>query len=301
MYRSVNSMVQGLSAEGMVFTTSQQSLTGRYAPADAEWNYRDVPHLKEIHKLVEGVPGAITHEYWVGFFMQKIGPLKLPITVFNFGADRLSNVYFGAIGPFAVIIESNWQDNGNSTTTVVTQYNLGSARYFRWMHAIVHKVLARNYKVLMDADTPMRLRRGELRSRGYKFIGDEDGNGFLETINLQTVGVVSPSSVQPLSWVSEADKLPQGSTYVGTDDVAGVRIVREQDNVMIFPRVCLHAGASLDDAKVDGDCIVCPWHGKRIQPLAVLVNAKPVSTDNSRGVAVRVENRLLTIDGSLTL
>jgi nitrite reductase/ring-hydroxylating ferredoxin subunit len=88
---------------------------------------------------------------------------------------------------------------------------------------------------------------------------------------------------------------------VGTDDVAGVRIVREQDNVMIFPRVCLHAGASLDDAKVDGDCIVCPWHGKRIQPLAVLVNAKPVSTDNSRGVAVRVENRLLTIDGSLTL
>jgi nitrite reductase/ring-hydroxylating ferredoxin subunit len=153
----------------------------------------------------------------------------------------------------------------------------------------------------MDADTPMRLRRGELRSRGYKFIDDEDGNGFLETINLQTVGVVSPSSVQPLSWVSEADKLPQGSTYVGTDDVAGVRIVREQDNVMIFPRVCLHAGASLDDAKVDGDCIVCPWHGKRIQPLAVLVNAKPVSTDNSRGVAVRVENRLLTIDGSLTL
>ena len=88
---------------------------------------------------------------------------------------------------------------------------------------------------------------------------------------------------------------------VGTDDVGGVRIIRENDKVLVFPRVCLHAGASLDDAKVDGDCIVCPWHGKRIQPLAVLVDAKPISTDYSRGVAVRVENSLLTIDGSLTL
>ena len=301
MYRSVNSMIQGLSAEGLVFSSSQQSHTGQYAPTDAEWNYKDVPHLKEIHNQVEGIPGAITTEYWVGFFMQKIGPVQVPITVFNYGADPLSNVYFGAIGPFALIISTNWQDNGNSTTTVVTKYNLGSARYLRWMHGIVHKVLARNYKVLMEADTPMRLRRGALRARGYTFAGDETGHGFIETINLQTVGVMPPSSAQPFSWVSEADKLPQGSTFVGTDDVGGVRVIRQQDKVLIFPRVCLHAGASLDDAKIDGDCIVCPWHGKRIQPLSVLMDAKPVSIDDSRGVAVRVENRLLTIDGSLTL
>ena len=294
-------MIQGLSAEGMVFSSSEQSHTGQYAPADAEWNYKDVPHLKEIHNQVEGIPGAITHEYWVGFFMQKIGPVQVPITVFNYGADPLSNVCFGAIGPFALIISTNWQDNGNSTTTVVTKYNLGSARYLRWMHGIVHKVLARNYKVLMEADTPMRLRRGALRARGYTFAGDETGHGFIETINLQTVGVMPPSSAQPFSWVSEADKLPQGSTFVGTDDVGGVRVIRQQDKVLIFPRVCLHAGASLDDAKIDGDCIVCPWHGKRIQPLSVLMDAKPVSIDDSRGVAVRVENRLLTIDGSLTL
>ena len=301
MYRSVNSMIQGLSAEGLVFTSSQQSLTGQYAPADAEWNYKDVPHLKEIHNLVEGIPGAITHDYWVGFFIQKIGPIRVPITVFNYGADPFSNIYFGAVGPFALIISTNWQDNGNSTTTVVTQYNLGSTRYLRWMHGIVHKVLARNYKVLMDADTPMRLRRGELRARGYTFAGDETGHGFIETINLQTVGVMPPSSAQPFSWVSGADKLPQGSTLVGTDDVGGVRIIRENDKVLVFPRGCLHAGASLDDAKIDGDCIVCPWHGKRIHPLSVLMDAKPASTDNSRGVVIKVENRALFIDGSLTL
>ena len=292
-------MIQGLSAEGLVFTSSQQSLTGQYAPADAEWNYKDVPHLKEIHNLVEGIPGAITHDYWVGFFIQKIGPIKAPITVFNYGADPLSNVYFGAVGPFALIISTNWQDNGNSTTTVVTQYNLGSTRYLRWMHGIVHKVLARNYKVLMDADTPMRLRRGELRARGYTFAGDETGHGFIETINLQTIGVMPPSSAQPFSWVSEADKLPQGSTLVGTDDVGGVRIIRENDKVLVFPRVCLHAGASLDDAKIDGDCIVCPWHGKRIAPLANVVVGDVETEFNTSGISVQLDHDTVKISGQL--
>ena len=299
MYRSVNSMIQGLSAEGLVFTSSQQSLTGQYAPADAEWNYKDVPHLKEIHNQVEGIPGAITTEYWVGFFIQKIGPIRVPITVFNYGADPFSNIYFGAVGPFALIISTNWQDNGNSTTTVVTQYNLGSARYLRWMHGIVHKVLARNYKVLMDADTPMRLRRGALRARGYTFAGDETGHGFIETINLQTVGVMPPSSAQPFSWVSGADKLPQGSTLVGTDDIGGVRVVRLQDKVLVFPRVCLHAGASLDDAKIDGDCIVCPWHGKRIAPLANVVVGDVETEFNTSGISVQLDHDTVKISGQL--
>jgi len=299
MFRSVNSMIQGLSAEGMVFSSSEQSHTGQYAPADAEWNYKDVPHLKEIHNQVEGIPGAITREYWVGFFMQKIGPVQVPITVFNYGADPLSNVYFGAVGPFALIISTNWKDNGNSTTTVVTQYNLGSALYLRWMHAIVHRVLARNYKVLMEADTPMRLRRGELRSRGYKFAGDETGHGFIETINLQTVGVVPPTSTQPFSWVSELEKLPQGSTFVGTDDVEGVRVVRQQDKVLVFPRVCMHAGALLDDAKIEGDCIVCPWHGRRIAPLAKVVVGDVGNEFNASGISVQLDHDTVKISGQL--
>ena len=299
MYRSVNSMIQGLRAEGMVFSSSEQSNTGRYAPADAEWNYKDVPHLKEIHSQVEGIPGAITHDYWVGFFLQKIGPVQVPVTVFNYGADPLSNVYFGAIGPFALIISTNWQDNGNSTTKVVTQYNLGSARYLRWMHAIVHRVLARNYKVLMEADIPMRLRRGTLRARGYKFAGDDTGTGFIETINLQTVGVVAPLSTQSFSWVSELEKLPQGSTFVGTDDVGGVRVVRQQDKVLVFPRVCLHAGALLDDAKIEGDCIICPWHGRRIGPLANVVVGDVETEFNASGISVQLDHDTVKISGQL--
>ena len=217
--------------------------------------------------------------------------------MFNYGADPLSNVYFGAIGPFALIISTNWQDNGNSTTTVVTQYNLGSARYLRWMHAIVHRVLARNYKVLMEADVPMRLRRGTLRARGYKFAGDDNGTGFIETINLQTVGVVAPLSTQSFSWVSELEKLPQGSTFVGTDDVGGVRVVRQQDKVLVFPRVCLHAGALLDDAKIEGDCIICPWHGKRIGAIADFNTLEGSSHCNKSGLTMEVDDAILRIQG----
>ena len=167
------------------------------------------------------------------------------------------------------------------------------------MHGIVHKVLARNYKVLMEADTPMRLRRGALRARGYKFAGDETGHGFIETINLQTVGVVPPPSAQPFSWVSELEQLPQGSTFVGTDDVGGVRVVRQQDKVLVFPRVCLHAGASLDDAKIEGDCIICPWHGRRIGPLANVVVGDVETEFNASGISVQLDHDTVKISGQL--
>ena len=136
-----------------------------------------------------------------------------------------------------------------------------------------------------------------LRARGYTFAGDETGHGFIETINLQTVGVVSPSSAQPFSWVSEIDKLPQGSTLVGTDDVGGVRIIRENDKVLVFPRVCLHAGASLDDAKIEGDCIICPWHGKRIGAIADFNTLQDSSHCNKSGLTMEVGDAILRIQG----
>jgi nitrite reductase/ring-hydroxylating ferredoxin subunit len=99
--------------------------------------------------------------------------------------------------------------------------------------------------------------------------------------------------------VSEIDKLPQGSTFAGTDDAAGVRIVRQQDKVLVFPRVCLHAGALLDDAKIDGDCVVCPWHGKRIQPIFKGISTQNENKADLNGVSVRLEDNTIQINGSV--
>jgi nitrite reductase/ring-hydroxylating ferredoxin subunit len=40
--------------------------------------------------------------------------------------------------------------------------------------------------------------------------------------------------------------------------------------VAIYNRVCDHEGASLDAAKLSRECLVCPWHAKRVKPLAIV-------------------------------
>jgi isorenieratene synthase len=51
---------------------------------------------------------------------------------------------------------------------------------------------------------------------------------------------------------------------------------RDRDHVIVAPDTCPHLGASLSEGRVEGGCVVCPWHGLRLgeegfpgwQPLA---------------------------------
>ena len=301
MYRSVESIIDGLESQGFVFSQSVKILEGNFEPSDAEWNYTDVPHLKEIHKLVEGVPGAIDHNYWAGIFVQRIGPIRIPITVFNYAFDRFCNIYFGSIGPFALIIKSKWESLGNSATKVTTEYSLGSLSYLRILHPVVHRLLGRNYRMLMADDLPMRLRRGELRARGYQFKGDSDGNGFLESLNTATNGVLAPLSAPTISWAKEIGSIPEGSTLIGSDDVSGVRIVRSGKVVTLYPRICLHAGANLDEAVIIDDCLVCPWHGKAVKALAKVTDTGINSEFAGSGISATCNGTTLEVTGKILI
>jgi hypothetical protein len=299
MYRTAESIIEGLKAQGFVFSQSTKFLEGKFEPADAEWNYKDVPHLKEIHELVEGVPGAIEHNYWAGFFVQKIGPFRIPISIFNYAPDRSSNLYFVSIGPFALIIKSKWNSTANSITKVTTEYNLGSLPLLRSAHRIIHRLLGRNYQLLMEADLPMRLRRGDLRARGYQFLGDSDGNGFLESTNLSSRRVLAPSSAPVINWTRELSSVPEGSTLIGSDDVSGIRVIRSGDSITLFPRICMHEGAKLDDAQMINDCLVCPWHGKLVKAVGKVVGNNVDQQYVGTGICATTQDSVLMVVGKI--
>lgn len=231
---SVDSMLNGLAEQGMCFTSSEQRTTGEYDSADAEWNYKDVPHLKEAHENAEAINGALSKSSASSIFIQKVGPIRVPLSVCVYSPSPSSISYFTSIGPFVLVVSSSWKTLLTSTT-VITRYHLGSTRFFKPLHFIIHKVLERNYKILMNVDIPMRVRRGELRSRGYIFLNDESGYGFLETINLQVLGVKVPTTLPIFRWEIEVSDVPQGTTFVGENDSRGIRIIREEDQLQVFP------------------------------------------------------------------
>jgi hypothetical protein len=49
--------------------------------------------------------------------------------------------------------------------------------------------------------------------------------------------------------------------------------------------------------KIDGDCIVCPWHGKRLGAIVELNTAHDASHTSNSGVSVEVDNSTLRIHG----
>lgn len=143
----------------------------------------------------------------------------------------------------------------------------------------------------------MRVRRGELRSRGYIFLNDESGYGFLETINLQVLGVKVPTTLPIFRWEIEVSDVPQGTTFVGENDSRGIRIIREEDQLQVFPRICLHAGALLDDAKIEDNCVRCPWHGKKIKPIFDFNLDGGTKSYESSGIKMTIEKHVLRVEG----
>jgi Rieske [2Fe-2S] domain len=267
---TADGLQRGLETQGIKFSRFSLTQIGEFSEADADWNYKDIPHLNEVHKLVEGVPAVVGDDLVSNYFLQKIGPLRLPLTVMNYSSSKNSQVYYTSALFFVLIIETVWSACDSSQTKVETTYRVGSQRSFKFLHPMIHLLLKRNYKVLMREDIPMRLQRGKLRSRGLCFRGDEVGYSFLGTLKIHQDNVIVGRDTEDPSDVSiRDDDLPTWPSLLslGTDDHRGVMVSKLNEKVVAFPRICPHEGAPLDSTTATGDLttrIRCPWHGREI-------------------------------------
>lgn len=294
MISSIESIRRELISQGMIHSVSEQSSSGRYQPFDVEWNYNDVPHLEHVHDLVDGIVVSVSSDYIASIFLQRIGPFRLPIAVFNQSIDRRENLYFSSLGPFVLVINTTWKLIDVKNTVVTTSYHLFSSRWLKLAHKAVHRVLGRNYRVLMSADLPMRERRGELRDLGYRFVGDVGGNGFAETVNVRRRNLIAPANVA-MRWTVGIDSVPIGRSFIGGRGKDGLVVVRGATSVHFFPRTCDHEGALLDTATLINGCLACPWHGRKLSSVAEIDLATGSITKLSTDFGAKLEARTLEI------
>ena len=287
------SIVSALTSTGMKSSSSQMIHEGRYAPTDADWNYKDIPHLNELHNQVDGFPTAIGDEIITTIFLQKFGPFRLPLTVVNY-AIKSGQVYYTSFGPFTLVIDTTWEAIESERTRVTTTYNLCSSKFLRFTHPVVHQILRRNYEVLMAEDIPMREHRGNLRAHGFSFKNDPTGYSFLETLRIAEDNVVPSSDPhQVAEFEVNLEDLKEGRNIVQNSLVSGVVIVKETENLSVFERICRHEGAPLDKARIENGCLRCPWHGREVSPLVrVDLDAQTVSVVSNRATAALNSNCL---------
>jgi nitrite reductase/ring-hydroxylating ferredoxin subunit len=292
---SASNLVEALKKEGMHFSSSAMSSEGSYAPADADWNYKDIPHLNELHNLVESIATAIGDDIITTIFMQRLGPLRFPLTVVNYSVGDDSQTYYTTFGPFCLVIETQWTAINNNQTRVVTTYNLGSSRLLKILHRFVHRLLRKNYETLMSADIPMRERRGALRGSGYSFRDDLGGYSFVRTLRIYDDNLIPPVSGVNFSVQLNVSELAEGRTLYGDSASSGLIIERNGLRVSIYNRTCTHEGALLDPALLEGECLRCPWHGRQVKPRVSFELDKPELSIVKEGMSVEL------LDGELSV
>jgi nitrite reductase/ring-hydroxylating ferredoxin subunit len=195
------------------------------------------------------------------------------MSVFNYQVKPGSQIYYTTWLFFVLVVETVYHEAAPGRTRVETTYSVGTTRWLRWCFPVIRWLITRNYRDLMSQDVPMRLRRGQLRQWGYAFEGDGSTHSFEKTMDVSVANVRPPADASPWPETSlslERD-LPAGrEILLGRSDHLGLRVVREGEKILVFPRMCPHEGANLDVSRCAGQSIACQWHGRQFKPLAAL-------------------------------
>lgn len=257
----------GLNSLGLVSTLSERVSEGEYEPFDADWNYKDIPHLAEVHRAVDGVVISAETEHTSSVFLQRLGPLRFPMTVYIGESGDQGAVYVASAGPFVMVVETTWVSIGELRTRVTTRYEVFSSKRLKPLHRLIHRALSRNYDILMSEDLPMRNQRGRLRRLGYTFVGDKKGYGFRESSNIHARNIISPVNPFTTKHRVVVNQLQFGRNQVGGEGEDGLILERDESSLTVFPRICDHEGADLECSLRHDRGLRCPWHGRVVEPL----------------------------------
>ncbi|WP_421999494.1 Rieske 2Fe-2S domain-containing protein [Reyranella sp.] len=235
---------------------------------DVVFNYKDLAHLKVVHNTFDIFYSHISDDVQSCVVMQRLFGLNFPLT--HLALQLAENRLFFHDSFLNVLLTSEVVADplADHRVRVTTTYGIGAPRLLLpIVFPVLKWLLTRNYHVLMEGDVPMRDRRGELRRWGMRL--PMTSYPFQDTLDLtarhvvptEQVAVPEPASI-PLASLS-----PGVPILFGRSDNYGLQVVRRDDVIEIFPRMCPHEGACLDQKEFKASSLSCCWHGRRFGPI----------------------------------
>ncbi len=294
MMKSHDDLVAALKAAGMAVNAFTITSQGFFTKEDVDWNYKDVPHLDHVHPNIHPVLGIVEDDKNIFINLQRVFGVRLPLSVVSYHPATEPETSFTTWLFYVLIVSVRSVQVDAETCRTETRYSVVGPRLLAWTLPLLRWLIKRNYRGLMKDDIPMRSRRVELRRRGYRFRRQGDRYSFLDSLDVARSNVIPPAGAAPFDAIGvELDReLPSGGELLlGDDGHLGLRLLRQGDHILAFPRLCQHQGASLDHQICTDKRLKCPWHGRVIAPLAELNLAQPGREERRAGAY------LLKLDG----
>jgi hypothetical protein len=261
------------------------STEGSYKPQDAIWNKKDIAHFEHAHTQV--VLGGIHYGSVAVFtrFFKFLG-MDMPLlnVVLDEGPNKVSYIFsflnFYFINSFT---EELLDDSGCGKSRSDTETVIGcrSKILLNLFLPFFKHMFKRSFQFFLDEDVPLQERRAWLRDRGYVFSRDTEEYDFHDTLDLTQRNIkLGPNIKTPETLVTPLTNFPEGKmTKIGSPDLFGFQVFRDNTSLTIFPRLCPHEGGCLDlDSGVGGYLmesnfkgrVRCNFHKRYFAPIASL-------------------------------
>lgn len=220
---------------------------------DLDWNHMDQQHRPCIHNAFQGAIRLATGPD----FALSLTKLK----VLGFGwSFLLADIRLGPglfcqsftlFNLFYVHQVQRFTSGG-----MEMEWKIVSHPLLKFLHGFISRYYLRVNKVQNNQDVPIRIRRAELRKKGYRFETDEPN--FLNS-NSATNNVIFPKLQQ--SYHFSIMQLPlEGFQKVEVGPISLLISRKGDQEISVWTEICPHEGGPLEGAKLCGNKLQCPWH-----------------------------------------
>jgi nitrite reductase/ring-hydroxylating ferredoxin subunit len=270
---SHDAIIERLESLGMVHRSLECSTEGEYLPADVDWNNKDVVHRNFVHSRIDDIVCVMEQDLQASLSYQKVLGMSFPLVLVHYDTGPNEQAHFMTALAWTMVTHHQFIPVSDTRTRAVTTYTVAGTRLWMLLWPVIRTLLRINHRTLMSEDTPLRERRGRLRSWGYRYRGDGAPVDLRTTISVAANNIVFPDPpAEPPCFAPVAlSRLTDGSrVLVGRSDHLGLLLRRQGTRLEAYTRLCPHEGAELDDIEVRDGCQACPWHGRELSPAAVL-------------------------------
>jgi nitrite reductase/ring-hydroxylating ferredoxin subunit len=296
---SLKKIVSFMQEENDWVKSFEASSIGTYLPEDAMWNYKDAPHLNYVHSLAMGCQALISDNHVAALHTQKILGIRFPMTLVEYQSAPNELIYISTILVFTILVNTRItkKESKGQNTLVLTNYIVAGPWYTKPLFYIIKKIILNNYRILMSEDLPMRDRKAQLRKNEYAFLHDKTDHSWNNSLNIAKNNLILPCNEVVFKIDLNKEFINNGEYLLGENGIFGFRLVKKDDRFTLYPRICLHEGACIDNQKINhNEIISCPWHGRNIRPIAFFNNKSTLIKSDLKFFRVYMNESILSVE-----
>lgn len=274
---------------GMAVTHGYYACQSHASVRDLDWNHMDPHHRYYVHGTYGQALRLCTGpDYQISITKYGSWPIFVVMSDIRLAPGLFYQCFsFFNIVTIVSVIRSVEHEGG---TQQRVDWYIASKRLWKFLHPWLSRKMERLNRLQNAEDDPIRLRRFQLRNRGYCFHSDRPDFVVASSLThnvvppkLEHEHVIQLDTIH--SEVLKAFSVEHLEFLYLTDDAAGVRL---------WPAVCPHEGGPLVNSLVapESGRLKCPWHG--LETKAVHLTPKgPLGT--CLGARFRLEDGRLVI------